>query len=173
MMRSQSKRYTLSALLTAVGLMIGYIETFIVIPVHVPGIRLGLANTVSLIALYLFGPLMGFAVLIMRVLLSAILFGGFTGFIYSVSGAIFSFALMLILKHFDFSIYSVSTAGAVMHNIAQLMVAYAVVGSVYILYYIPALILAGIIAGLSVGFISDILIKRLRRIISGGEKDGI
>ena len=163
-MRSRSKVITASAMLTAIGLILGYIETFIVIPVNVPGVRIGLANTVSLIALYLLGPIYAFIVIVLRVTLSAMLFSGFSGFMYSMTGALLSFLIMSILKRFGFSVYSVSSGGAVAHNIGQLTVARILTGSVYVFWYMPVLIVAGLVAGSFVGLLCNILIRRLHNI---------
>lgn len=161
MMRSRSNKITGAAVLTAVGLILGYLETFIVLPVGVPGIRIGLANITTLIALYLAGPLYGACVAAVRVALSAVLFGSPVSFIYSISGAILAFAGMCFLKKLDFSIYGVSVIGAVLHNLAQIIVAYFMVGSGYMFFYTPVLVLAGVAAGIIVGYISNVLLKRM------------
>ena len=75
MMQSRSKQITVCALLAAIGLILGYIESFIVIPVRIPGIRIGLANLVTVTLLFLMGPSYAFIVLILRVMMSALLFG--------------------------------------------------------------------------------------------------
>lgn len=160
-MRSRSRYITASALLTAMGLILGYIESFIVLPVRVPGVRIGLANLVGVVALYLMGPLYALTISVVRVILSAILFSGFTGFIYSISGAIVSFIVMCLLKKYDFSVYSVCTGGAVSHNIAQIFIARFVVGSGYVFWYVPVLVIAGVAAGTVTGLLCDIIIKRL------------
>ncbi len=161
MMLSRSKRITVCAMLIAVGIILGYLESVIVIPLNVPGVRIGLANTATIVALYLFGPLYALAVLIIRVLLSAALFGSFTAFAYSMAGAVVSFIGMLILKHYDFSVYSVSVSGAVLHNAAQTAVAAWFVGSSYVFMYLPALSMFAVAAGMFTGFISAVLIRRL------------
>ena len=164
-MPSQSKRITICALLTTAGLILGYLESFIVLPVHIPGIRIGLANTVSLIALYITGPVSSAVVAVLRVTLSGLLFGSPISFAYSLAGALVSVTGMYVMKKLGFSIYSVSVTGALLHNTAQIVVARFFVGSGYVFVYIPVLWAAGIIAGLFVGFLSNILISRLTHII--------
>ena len=160
-MQSRSKRITTCALLSCAGLILGYLESFIIIPVHIPGIRIGLANTVSLIALYLTGPVSCAIVAFLRVTLSAFLFGSPVSFAYSLAGASVSVVGMYVMRKLGFSIYSVSVTGAILHNTAQIGVAWFFVGSTYVFYYLPALWTAGIFTGLFIGFISKILVTRL------------
>jgi heptaprenyl diphosphate synthase len=170
MMRSpNSNRITRLAALTAVGMILGYLESFIVIPIAVPGIRLGLSNIITLITLYLEGPLAAFAVTGSRVLLSALLFGSPVSFLYSISGAVLALAGMYLMRSAGFSIYGVSVSGAVLHNMAQLIVACFLVGSGYVFVYIPVLLFAGTLAGLVVGFLANILIQRLKRFFNESE----
>ena len=162
MTRSPGKHITTCAVLTAAGLILGYLETFIVMPFGIPGIRIGLANIVSLVALYLAGPVSACAVAFLRVSLSAILFGSPVSFAYSIAGAAASVTGMYLLLKLGFSIWGVSVSGAILHNTAQICVAFFLVGSRYVFVYLPALWLAGIITGLLVGFLSDKLIRRLK-----------
>lgn len=164
-MPSQSKKITTCAALTATGLILGYIESFIVLPVGIPGIRLGLANIVSIFALYIIGPAYAFFVLLVRVMLSSILFSGPAAFAYSMAGAVVSMAVMILIRRLGFSIYSVSVAGAVTHNIAQIIVAAFITNSRYVFFYTPVLVLSGIAAGLVTGFIVQLIIKRLAELI--------
>ncbi len=171
-MRSQSRNISICAAFTAVGMIISYLETFVVIPVNIPGIRLGLANTVTLVALYLLGPVYAISVLAARIVLSAVLFGNLTSFIYSFSGAVTAFVLMIFFKKLGFSVYSVSVTGAVFHNIAQITAAFVLVQSIYVFSYIPVLILAGVIFGLITGYLAALLIRRLGKITSIDEREG-
>ena len=164
-MPSRSRNITTCAALVATGLILGYIESFIVLPVPIPGIRLGLANTVSVFALYTLGPVYAFAVLIIRVMLSSVLFSGPAAFAYSIAGAIVSISVMIVFKKLGFGILSVSVAGAVIHNIAQTAVAAVLANSRYVFLYIPVLILCGIFAGLVIGGIAGLLIVRLKRFV--------
>lgn len=162
-MPSRSNKITSAAVLTAAGLILGYIESFIVLPVHVPGVRIGLANITTLIMLYLEGPLWALAVSLVRVTLSSLLFGTPVSFLYSFAGAVLALLGMILLKRFDFSVYSVSITGAVLHNFAQITVAMFFVGSSYVFIYVPVLMIAGIIAGLAVGYLSSVIIRRVEK----------
>ena len=171
MTRSPGKLIAVSALFTALGLILGYIETFIVLPIRVPGIRIGLSNIITVITLFLFGPYVTAAVLFSRVILSALLFGSGMSFIYGICGAVTAFGVMIIFKRFGFSVCGVSVAGAVMHNIAQIVVAFFFVGNGYVFTYIFALVPAGICAGLIVGALANLIIARLKRIDTGLGKE--
>ncbi len=152
--------------------MLGYIESFIVIPIRVPGLRIGLANIITVLGIFLLTPAEAAAVLFIRVALSALLFGSPVSFIYSITGAVFAFAGMLFLSKRGFSVYGVSVFGAAVHNIAQIAAACVLVGSIYVVYYLPALIIAGVIAGLLIGFLSDVLIRKLGRFLRSTESEG-
>lgn len=160
-------------MLTAAGLIIGYLESFLVLPLHVPGVRIGLANITTLMALYIAGPGYAISVAAVRVSLASLLFGSPVSFIYSMSGAAFAFAGMCFFKRQGFSVYGVSVSGATLHNIAQILVAFVMVGSRYVLYYIPVLILAGVGAGLIVGSVSAILIARIGPLSLTEDRDRI
>ncbi len=107
-MPSRSRNITFCAVMTAVGLILGYIETFIVIPVSIPGIRIGLANISTLITLYLCGPIYALSVHFIRIFMSSVLFGSGVTLIYSMCGGICAFITMISLKKLDFSIFGVS-----------------------------------------------------------------
>ncbi len=160
-MRSPSSKITVAALLSAAGLVTGYLESFIVLPVNIPGIRIGLANITTVIAMYTAGPLYALIVSSVRVILSSLLFGSPVSFLYSFCGAILALAGMVLFKKLGFSIYGVSVTGAVLHNLAQITVAFFMVGSGYMFVYMPVLILTGIGAGLIVGYLSKILTARI------------
>ena len=160
-MPSPSRKITICAAYTALGLILGYIESFIVFPIRVPGVRIGLANIVTVMCLYSLGFSYTAVVMLLRVTLSAILFGSPVSFVYSLAGAALALAGMYMAKRQRFSIYGVSFCGAVLHNIAQTAVAYFMVSSVYIFTYLPVLILVGSFAGIITGFVADIMVRRL------------
>ena len=162
-MQSQSNRITAAAALIAVGLILGYIESFIVWPINIPGLRIGIANIPVVLAMYLLGPVIGFGIMIGRVVLAFSLFGGGVSFLYSICGAVISYAVMVIVSKTGFSMYGVSICGAVSHNITQALVAAFLIGNAYVLSYIPVLMLIGAFAGLLVGYVSDIMYRRLRK----------
>lgn len=160
-MPSRSRIVATGSVLCAVGLLLGYIESFIVIPVRIPGIRIGIANIITVMTVFCFGPAFSVTVLFLRVSLSALLFGSPVSFVYSLLGGMSALAVMYLFKKLGFTVFGVSVAGATAHNIAQLLAAMVLIGSRYILYYIPALTLAGVVAGIITGGIARVVISRL------------
>lgn len=166
-MQSPVKKITTLGLFICIGLLTGYLESFIVLPIGVPGIKIGLSNAITVVSLYFFGPVFALIVLFCRVLLSGLLFGSGISIIYSLTGALVSFGGMYLFKKISFfSVYGVSILGGVLNNIAQLAVASLIVKMPHLIYYLPVLVIAGLIAGFIVGIISVILIKRLQPVIS-------
>ena len=137
---------------TALALIFSYVETLIPIHFGIPGMKLGLANLVIVIALYKMKVREAFLLSVVRVLLSGFLFGNYFSIIYSLSGALLSLSVMTLLKRMGgFSVIGVSIAGGVCHNIGQLIVAMAVVETFSVIYYVSVLLVAGLVTGLLIG----------------------
>ena len=149
-------------LLTALGLLIGYIEFLIPIPLGIPGVKPGFANIVIVWALYSLGPWEALMINGMRIFLSGFLFGNFSMILYSLAGAAVSFLCMCLAKKSGlFSMTGVSMIGGVMHNMGQLLVAMAVLETVSLVYYGPVLLAAGVITGLLIGIVTGEVKKRI------------
>ena len=149
-------------LLTALGLIIGYIEFLIPIPLGIPGVKPGFVNIVIVWALYSLGPWEALMINGMRIFLSGFLFGNFSMILYSLAGAAVSFLCMCLAKKSGlFSMTGVSMIGGVMHNMGQLLVAMAVLETVSLVYYGPVLLAAGVITGLLIGIVTGEVKKRL------------
>ena len=149
-------------LLTALGLIIGYIEFLIPIPLGIPGVKPGFANIVIVWALYSLGPWEALMINGMRIFLSGFLFGNFSMILYSLAGAAVSFLCMCLAKKSGlFSMTGVSMIGGVMHNMGQLLVAMAVLETVSLVYYGPVLLAAGVITGLLIGIVTGEVKKRI------------
>ena len=149
-------------LLTALGLIIGYIEFLIPIPLGIPGVKPGFANIVIVWALYSLGPWEALMINGMRIFLSGFLFGNFSMILYSLAGAAVSFLCMCLAKKSGlFSMTGVSMMGGVMHNVGKLLVAMAVLETVSLVYYGPVLLAAGVITGLLIGIVSGEVKKRI------------
>ena len=148
--------------LTALGLIIGYIEFLIPIPLGIPGVKPGFANIVIIWALYSLGPWEALMINGMRIFLSGFLFGNFSMILYSLAGAAVSFLCMCLAKKSGlFSMTGVSMIGGVMHNMGQLLVAMAVLETVSLVYYGPVLLAAGVITGLLIGIVTGEVKKRI------------
>ncbi|NLY81834.1 MAG: Gx transporter family protein [Clostridiales bacterium] len=154
MTQSPAKKVSQVALLATLALIFSYVEMLIPYSVGIPGIKLGIANIVVLIALYTYDFKTAFSVNIIRILMAGLLFNGFFGAIYALSGGILSLLVMYLLKKTDkFSIVGVSMCGAVFHNLGQLTVAAMIVQSPKLFLYFPVLLFSGIITGILMGII--------------------
>lgn len=147
---------------TALALIFSYVETLIPISFGIPGVKLGLANLIIVIALYKIPLREVYVLSVVRVLLSGVLFGNYFSIVYSLAGGMFSLTAMALLKKTGgFSIMGISIVGGVCHNIGQLVVAMAVVETLAISYYMPVLLTAGLITGFLIGVIANQALKRL------------
>lgn len=159
---SKNKRIAYRGVFIALGLVLSYIETFVPFTAIAPGIKIGLANIVTVFALYKMKTRDAVFISLGRIILSAVLFGSFVTAIYSLAGAFFSMTVMLILKKMPFfSVLGVSIAAGVMHNVGQIMIAAFVLKNKSIIYYLGILIISGCIAGTVVGIISARMINRI------------
>lgn len=150
-----TKRTAYLGLFVALAFILSYIEAIIPFSMGVPGIKLGLANIVVVIVLYAFGTKEAFLISLVRIVLVAFTFSNTFTMIYSLSGGFLSWAVMNILMKIDkFSIVGVSVVGGVSHNIGQLIVAAILVQTSSLIYYLPILIIGGVIAGIIIGLLS-------------------
>lgn len=151
------------ALMAALALIFSYVEAIIPYSPGVPGIKLGIANIVTVIALYKFGPKDALAVSIIRIVIAGLLFNGLLGMLYSLAGGLISLAGMILLKKTDrFSVVGVSMAAGVLHNLGQLLVASAIISDLRIFFYFPFLLFSGIAAGIAVGIAAAAILRTLR-----------
>ncbi len=147
---------------TALALIFSYVESLIPINFGIPGVKLGLANLITVIALYKMRLPEVYLISVVRVVLSGFIFGNLFSILYSLAGGLLSVTVMALLKRTNlFSVMGVSMAGGVAHNIGQLIVAAFVVETFSIVYYLPVLLIAGLLTGLLIGLISQEMLKRL------------
>ena len=147
---------------TALALIFSYVESLIPIQLGIPGVKLGLANLIIVIALYKMRLSEVFLLSIVRILLSGFLFGNYFSILYSLAGGLLSLAVMALLKKTgDFSVMGISMAGGVFHNVGQLVVAMVVVETFSVGYYLPVLLVAGLVTGFLIGVAAGEMLKRL------------
>lgn len=164
-MESPGKRVARWGMLVALALLFSYLESLFPISLGIPGIKLGLANVVTVFSLYVYGFSTAFAVSICRVLVGALLFGNLTMAVYSLAGAITSLGIMVLLaKSSWFSLFGVSMAGGVAHNVAQVVLAIWIADTWVLLSYLIILIPVGMITGLLIA----LLVHRVQRALSRG-----
>ena len=160
--RSVAKTVSHIALLTSLALIFSYVEAIIPYNPAIPGIKLGIANVVTVIALYKFGWKDAACVSVLRIVLAGLLFNGVFGMLYSLAGASVSFLGMLLLKKSKiFSIVGVSMAGGVLHNLGQLLVAAALIEDLRIFLYFPVLLFSGIISGIAIGIAATLILRKI------------
>lgn len=147
---------------TAMAVVLGYVESLMPVFIGIPGIKLGLANMAVISLLYFVGFKDAMLVSVVRVLIIGALFGNMYSTIYSMCGAVVSLLVMILLKRTKkFSMYGVSAAGGVSHNLAQIAVAALITQTYRIWYYVPVLLLSGIVTGLVIGLLGGLITKRL------------
>ena len=168
-MRLNTKQITFLSMILVFALIVSYLERLIppILPA-LPGIKLGLANIVILILLYIRGYKAALYVNVLRVLLTGLLFTGVWGAVYAMAGALLSFVLMSVCKASrQFGVVGVSVIGGVGHNFGQICVAMLVMHNTKLFYYFPVLLLSGVITGAMIGYLSGIVINRLHTIQLG------
>lgn len=147
----------------SVTLVVSYLESFIPIPLPVPGIKIGLSNIVILWVLYAMNAKSAIIISVLRVFLSNFLFGNLYSMLFSFVGAALSLGIMILLKAIGkFSIIGVSIAGAVCHNLGQIIVAIIVLENAKLSYYMPFLIISGVVFGIIIGIVGGILYKKIK-----------
>ena len=150
-------------LFAALAVLMGYVELLVPVPVPIPGVKLGLANVVIIVMLYYMDAKSAFFISLIRVILCGLLFAGFAGLLYRLSGALLSFSAMALLKKTgQFSIVGVSIAGGVFHNVGQIVVAALAVENVKMAYYLPFLLVSGVVTGLLIGLAAQTALRYLK-----------
>ena len=161
--QDRTRRLALSALLATLALIFSYVEAMIPSPVAIPGVKLGVANLVIILALYQLDFRYAVSINLVRIVISGLLFSGVFGILYSLAGGMLSLVIMWLLKKTDFfSIIGVSMAGGVAHNIGQILVASAVVSDLRMFAYLPVLMFSGIISGILIGFLCHYVMLALK-----------
>lgn len=165
--RISTKKIALCGVLTALAMIFSYIESVIPIPIPVPGIKLGVANIAVITILYVLGVKEAIVINLLRIALTALLFGNVNSFLFSISGAVLSLTIMIIMKKLDFfSCIGVSVCGGVMHNVGQIIAAVFIMGSEAIVLYLSVLIVSGVFTGVVIGVVSGIVAKHVKKVVS-------
>lgn len=151
------------ALTVALAMILSFVESQIPAFVAIPGVKMGLANIAVVFALYKLGWKEAVLISLIRVFLVSLLFGTGASLFYSVAGAVLSLVGMIALKATKlFSSVAVSVAGGVLHNVGQIAMACFLLETDVLRYYLPFLALSGILAGVVIGVVAAILVKRVR-----------
>ena len=159
----KTKKLVTLAVTVSVAMILSFVESRIPAFVAIPGVKVGLANIAVIFALYKMGWREAISVSVIRVLLVALLFGSVVSLAYSIAGAVISLSLMILLKKLGFfTEVAVSVVGGITHNIGQILIAFLLLETNVVFYYLPFLMVSGVIAGIAVGIASAILIKRVK-----------
>lgn len=150
---------------TSLALILSYVEMLIPINFGIPGMKLGLANLLVVILLYKGCPRDALLLSVIRILLSGLIFGNMFSIFYSLGGGLLSLAVMVFLKKTgQFTVAGISIGGGASHNVGQLLVAMFVVQTYQVGYYLPVLLIAGVITGAVIGILSAEVLKRTQSI---------
>ena len=171
MKNSKAKKAALFGLLVALAFVFSYLESLLPFNFGIPGVKLGLANLVVVVALYTMGEKVAFPVAVIRIVLAGLTFGNAYSLAYSLAGGLLSFGVMALAKRTRLSPVGVSMLGGVSHNIGQIIVAAVLMGTYRIAYYLPVLLGAGLLTGLLLGLAASLIIDRLKKITKNGKTD--
>lgn len=156
-------KVALYGLLVALAFILSYVETLIPVPVPVPGVKIGLANLVVVTALYTMGDKEAFILSVVRIILVAMTFGNLSTMLFSIAGGILSVTAMIFVKRTGvFSLTGVSLVGGIMHNVGQILVAMFIVHNVRMIYYLPFLLVSGVVTGALIGILAGLIIKQVK-----------
>lgn len=166
MKKNKVKNIAFYGVMIALALIFSYLESFIPIEalVPIPGVKLGLANIVVLFALYTMKPRDAFIIAVLRIIMAGLLFGNVMTIAYSMAGGMLSLLVMWLLKKTKLSMMGVSMVGGICHNIGQLAVAVVLTETVRIAYYLPVLLISGMLTGLLMGIVANIVVQRVEKI---------
>jgi len=158
------KRVIIISIFGAITVVLGLIEAMIPLQSAIPGAKLGLGNIMILTCLYYLNARDALTLIALKTVLTALLLGTFSSFLFSLSGSLLSFIFMYGLLRIGrdrFSLIAISVVGGITHNIGQLGAATVVLGTSKIFYYLPFLMVTGVVTGIFVGFAARYLITRL------------
>jgi heptaprenyl diphosphate synthase len=159
-----NKKIAQTAVIASLALVLGYIESLLPALLPVPGIKLGLSNLAVLFALYRTGTKSAWGIMIIKVLVSSLLFSGFQTFWYSAAGGVLSLLGMSLLKRFNIlSVFGISAAGGILHNIGQLLSAAFILKTTSVFWYLPPLLISGTVTGFLIGAVCSLLLSYIKK----------
>ena len=162
-----SKKVARMGVFIALAMIFSYIEVLIPFNFGIPGVKLGIANIVTVTSLYIFSTGEAFGISVIRIVLMGILFGNGMSLLYSLAGGLLSFLAMWIGKKINwFSVMGVSVAGGVFHNVGQILAVMLVMKNSVFVAYLPVLFVAGIVTGYLIGLLANKIIELLPHIVA-------
>ena len=162
------RRVALCGMMVALAFILSYVEHLIPFNFGIPGVKLGLANLVVLLALYTLDLRDTFVIAVIRIILTGLTFGGLFSMLYSLAGGLLSCVLMAFLSRKNLlGTTGVSICGGIAHNIGQLLVAMCVLETGNVWYYFPVLLISGAITGTLIGLVGGLMVGRLQKYLAG------
>lgn len=162
-----SKKVARMGVFIALAMIFSYIEVLIPFNFGIPGVKLGIANIVTVTSLYVFSTGETFGISVIRIVLMGILFGNGMSLLYSLAGGLLSFLAMWIGKRTSwFSVIGVSVAGGVFHNVGQILAVMLVMKNTMFVAYLPVLFVAGVVTGYLIGLLANKIIELLPHIVA-------
>lgn len=162
------RRVALCGMMVALAFILSYVEHLIPFNFGIPGVKLGLANLVVLLALYTLDLRGAFVIAVIRIILTGLTFGGLFSMLYSLAGGLLSFLLMAFLSRKKLlGTTGVSICGGIAHNVGQLLVAMCVLETGNVWYYFPVLLISGAVTGTLIGLVGGLMVGRLQKYLAG------
>lgn len=165
-MIEKNKKYAIIIILVTNAIIISFLESFIPIPIPVPGVKLGLGNIITMIAITFLGLKEVLFIVIIRCFVVALLTRGIVTLAFSLSGGILSALVMWFVYRYlirFFSIKGISIAGAIAHSTAQIVVASFILAQTVVFFYLPVLLISSVITGFITGTVAELAIEELRK----------
>lgn len=164
MKNSKAHQTALTGMYAAIAIVLSYIEMLLPINIGIPGAKPGFANIIVVFALLSVGGMNAFIINVIRIIIIGMMFGNIVSIGFSVCGALFSMGAMLLVKKIkNIHPLGISIFGAVFHNLGQILAACFFIKTYSVLYYLPFLIIAGIISGIIIGIVSGLILSRLEK----------
>lgn len=163
--REKTQRIALSGLLVALMLVLGYVESLLPVAAGIPGIKLGLSNGVLIFAVYMLGVPTAFVLMVLKVVLSGLMFGGVSAMMYAFAGGLVSMIFMALLSRVrGVHVVVVSMVGGLMHNVGQVGLAMLMLKTPKLMYYMAILMLVGLACGALTGVCASSVMKHLKKL---------
>lgn len=163
--REKTRRIALSGLLVALMLVLGYVESLLPVAAGIPGIKLGLSNGVLIFAVYMLGIPTAFVLMVLKVLLSGLMFGGVSAMMYAFAGGLVSMIFMALLSRIKgVHVVVVSMVGGLMHNVGQVGLAMVMLKTPKLMYYMAILMMVGLACGALTGVCASSVMKHLKKL---------
>jgi len=161
----KTKKLTIMSMLLCISLIIFIVEAQLPPLAPIPGIKPGLANTVTLFALFMLGRKEAFIILLLRIIMACIFTGNMSTFMYSFAGGMLCFSVICILSLFwnEDKLWIISIFGAISHNTGQILTAWFIMGRAEIIWYLLPLIISAVITGFFTGMVTKFTLNRLHK----------